>query len=272
MPLDELTISVIEEDGKVSVETLKDALEGAMEMLRSMEKEFTTTETVVRWEITRVEMRSPLKLTFAPRVRSIQGKVARKAKTIGRNIVKSFLKGIDAMETGQTESKGVPQHFNEETLRAAQRLTTIAKKEGAKVTLGSNKGNQITLTDNTIRNANEMVSKSRRYTDASTIEGILEVVSVRERRSVFIWDALTNQKIECFVDEEKLKECLSLFGKRVAISGDVTYRNDLPCTIDVESIERLPGEDEVVRLEDIGPINITEGLSSEEHVRRMRDG
>lgn len=122
------------------------------------------------------------------------------------------------------------------------------------------------------RHVDKKTAKRRIYTDVATIEGNLEVISVRKRPSFFIWEILTNQKIECFTTDKQLDEIVALLRHkpRIAVTGRVHYRNDIPRSIDVESIRVLRDVNELPQPKDIGPINITEGVSSEEHVRRLR--
>jgi hypothetical protein len=261
MTLDELTITLSGDGGRLSVETLKDALDNALDMLRGLESEFVSAGVDVRWEVIRATMKSPFKITFMPRVPGKSGGAT------GRKIVKACLQGIDTIEHSPTP----PKHFTDEVLEAARKLVKTAKKDGASVVISSNGKNQVALTTNSIKNIDEIISKARTYTDLSTIEGRLEVISVHEGFSCVVWETLTNQRIECLMDEESFREILKYLNQRVAVVGKLKYRNHVPKSMQVESITRLPEANELPQPKDIGPINITDGLSSEEHVRRMRD-
>lgn len=261
MPLDEITITLGGQD-RLTVDVLKTQLENALDVLRNVESDFTTADTVVRWEIVRVRMRSPLKVTFAPNV------LGKRGKTIGRKIVKACLDGMNEIE--QTAS--APPHFNDFALKAAKEMVSVAQKEGHKVTFASNGKMQVTLTQQAAKHIDEVVSKARRYTDVSTVEGNLEMVSVHDHPSFFIWETFTRHRVECLVDEAQLKDYFPLLNKRVAVTGTVKYRNHIPVSVAVEDIRVLRDASELPQPSDIGPINITDGVSSEEHVRRMRDG
>lgn len=263
MTLDEFTIILGGQDGRVSAEALKMQLQNALEMLRNLESEFVASGTVVLWEIVRVQMRSPLKVTLSPK---IQG---RSGRSMGRKIVKAAIDGIDRIEQEAT----APPHFNENALKAAKAMAHSAEKEGIKLTLQSSDGKkQVSLTNQIVKHVDEVVLKARRYKDFLTIEGKLEVVSVHDHPSVYIWEHLTGHQIECLVNAENIKEYSQLLNRRVAVRGLVRYRNDIPSAIEVEDIEAMPEEHELPSLKDIGPIDITDGLPSEDHVRRMRYG
>jgi hypothetical protein len=267
MALNQLTITLSDKQGRVSIETLTTALENALSMLRSIESEIVASGVTVRWEISRVSMRSPLRMTFEPRVKSPKGRVSR---SIGNRIVKSVMQGIEGIETG----KSVPRVFTEDALEAARKMFKSAAKEGASVAFGSKTDpRQIKLTESAVKHIDELASKARLYVDFSTVEGRLEIISVHERNTVVIWETLTSNRIECFVDDQQIKQAFSLLGKRVAVTGRVSYRNHVPKTISVEGPVRvLRTTAELPQPKDIGPIDMTDGASSEEHVRRMRNG
>src|SRR5262245_20395614 len=258
MALNELTITLSDPDGRVSIDTLKDGLEKALAMIRSIESGFTTG--TIRWEVIRVRMRSPLRLTIAPYINR------RAVKGVGRKIVQAVVIGVGVIE----QKPVAPKHFNEEALRATKELVSIAKKEGATVTLEAGK-KKVTLTEQAARHVDEVVAKARHYHDVSTVEGTLEVVSVHDHPSFFVYETLTGNRVECFVAEDKLRTYATMLNKRVAVTGRVKYTNHVPRTVEVESIRALPGASESLRLEGIPPINITDGVPPEEHVRRLRD-
>jgi hypothetical protein len=277
MSLDELTITLSDKDGRLSVETLKKALENALEMLRQIEAQVVASGVEVRWEIVRATMRSPFRLTVAPRVtrsKSADGKsigTGRSNQVIARRIVKSALQGVTAIERG----KPAPSYFTDAAMEATRKLVNVAKSDSALVSFESKSVPKIQLTEKSIQNIDALASKSRLYLDYSTIEGRLEVVSVHEHNSFFIWETLTNRRIECFVTPELLNQASALLHKRVRVevSGRVSYRNHVPQSIQVDGPLRvLRDSSELPTPRDIGPINITNGLTSEDHVRRMRNG
>ena len=66
MSLDEITFTLSDPDGRLSIDTLKGTIEKAMNMLRSMEADFVAAGQSVRWEVVRVQRQSPFKMTVAP--------------------------------------------------------------------------------------------------------------------------------------------------------------------------------------------------------------
>jgi hypothetical protein len=122
MPPAAFTIKLGEGQNRVSIETLTEALESAIKMLAGVGEEFTPSGVVVRWELVAASLKSPVALTFKPRV---QGSPPR-ANTIGPRIAAACVRGM-----AQLERKAVqPAHFNEDALLAAERLVKVAQKDG----------------------------------------------------------------------------------------------------------------------------------------------
>ena len=259
MQLDELTITLPDKDGGISVETLKKALENALDMLRSIEANLAAGADV-KWQVVRVKMQSPLEMTFAPKVR-VKG---RSRPGLGRRMVKACLQGVEMIQ----KQARLPQYFSEDTLDAAKKL--IKNTEG--IAFASNGSGKATLTNQAMKNIEELAQKARLYVDFTSIEGRLEVVSVHDGKSISVWETLTNRRIECRMLEEHFQAAQSLLGHRVRVTGRVSYRNHVPTLIRVEEpVQRLRTVAELPQPKDIGPIDITGDLTSEEHVRRMRD-
>ena len=125
MTLDELTITLSDKDGDLSVDTLKKALENSLDMLPQLEASVVASGVEVRWEVVRVRMRSPLKVTLSPR--GVQGRSS--AETVGRQLVKSAYRYVDRIENGET----VPHPFIDGANEATRKLVKSAISEGAAV-------------------------------------------------------------------------------------------------------------------------------------------
>jgi len=267
MSLDELTITLSDKDGRLSVDTLIKALENALEMLRGIESNIIATGVDVRWEVVRVQMRSPLKMTLSPIVRRNQGR-GRPNKTIGKRLVKVALDGISNIEHGNAP----PRYFSDASIDATRRLVKSVAKEGAILSFESQSMHKFSLTERAAKTIDDWASKARLYMDYSTIEGRLEAVSVHEQTTFSVWETLTNHRVECITDEAQVKEASHVLGQRVAVSGRVSFRNHIPKSIHVEGpIRVLRPSSELPQPNDIGPVDITGGLSSEDFVRKLRN-
>lgn len=265
MSLEEMTITLSDKDGRISVDTLRRALENMLEILKSVESAVVSSDFEVRWDVIRVRMRSPLRMTFAPHVAK-RGRT-KSNRPAERRLVRAAMIGLDRAQGG----KSVPREFNDDAIDATLKLVKTASNEGASVAFESPIYKQkIVLTENSADRLRELSAKARLYVDYSTIEGRLEIVSIHEHNSVFIWETLTNNKVECLVSSDQLAQASDLLGRRIAVTGRVHFRNHVPKSVTVEEPFRVL-RDDAPQPADIGPLDITDGLSSEEHVWRMRN-
>lgn len=91
------------------------------------------------------------------------------------------------------------------------------------------------------------------YSDYGTVEGIMDTVRDREGRLEFrVKDPVLGQVVMCHIADEQLQEAFSTFRKRVEVSGVIHYRRDgVPKSIEVESIEALPSDDDLPSPDDV---------------------
>jgi hypothetical protein len=259
---DEFTITLSGEDGHVSVVALIETLENTITILRHLEFQMGAED--VHWEIVRASMQSPLALTVAPRVRDGGVKVQKSAA----RIIRAYSSGMRAIATGPV----VPEYFDEEGLTAARKIATGVKGEDTQLSITVPDEEPVTITKEVADHINQVVSRSRPHYEEGTIEGTLEVVSTHKGYSVSVWEALTRNKVDCFIAPEKLEEAKALLSRRVAVLGRIKYRGTKPVSIQVTEIRRLRDRSELPQPETIGKVNITGGVSSEEYVREWRDG
>src|SRR5262249_62378844 len=112
----ELTIKLGSKDKPLTVETLTEALENTLRMLRSLERQFMNADEPISWEIVRAGMRSPLSITLVPHP---PRELAR--QRIGEKVVKAAVNGLKLLE----REPQLPPHFDEETLEAAKDLAAV---------------------------------------------------------------------------------------------------------------------------------------------------
>lgn len=259
-PPGELRIRLGTKDGTVTVDQLIAALENALDMLRNIERHFPHTGDPIAWRITRASMRSPLTMTLTPVAPQ------KKVRKLGLKIAAAWVMGLKLLEA----TPALPPHFDDYTLESAKKFVSVSKGDGPALKVFGHK-ESVTPTTRTIEHAEELEARARVYIDYATIEGRLEVISTHKVDSFFIWEVLTNHRIECFSTPELFDQAKNLLRKRVAISGRAKYRNNRPVSINVEEIRVLREQGELPQRSDIGPFDITGGTSSEEHVRRFRD-
>jgi hypothetical protein len=259
----EITIQIGDRDQPVTVDNLVAALENTLQMLKGLESHFPHSGEPIQWEIVRALMKSPLSITLAPRPPKGQKRLADK-------VVKAAIGGLKTLETSGEPQ--LPPHFDDEVLEAVEKLSSISQTGTAlKVFVPDEEAAQVELGQQTIKRVKELEARARVYVDYGTIEGRLETISVHNGNSFVVWEAMTNNRIECRITPEQLEEAKQLLGKRVAISGRLRYRNHKPISMEVESIKVLRERAELPQPETMKPIDITGGESSEEYIRRLRN-
>ncbi len=108
------------------------------------------------------------------------------------------------------------------------------------------------------------------------IEGRLQYTSIHGDRNAFrIYPAVGRGSVACLFPPDKLEDARNALDRRIRVSGKLTYPagSDFPKSIRVDSIKRLPSDDELPGLMDLRGIapNLTGNLSSEEFVRGLRN-
>lgn len=263
MALDELTLTLSSPDGRVAVESLASTLDDALELLRSVSADVVASGVNVRWEVTRTRTRHPLQIMVAPYVSGARASVA-----VRRQLIRACMAGVKQIE----ETAEAPAHFNASALDAAKRLA--ARPADSRVSVSWNGKESVTLTENAARHIDAISEKARRYSDRSTIEGRLEIVSVHEQRSFFVSETLTGRRIECFGNDAAFDQALAVVKTRprVEVTGLIHYRDHVPTSIEVEQMRVMPSMHDLPQPREIGPINLTDGVPSEEFVQRQRHG
>jgi hypothetical protein len=257
----ELTITLSGEDGFVSADALIEALENTIKILRHLETQFPVPEKI-RWEIIRASMQSPLALTLAARATEPQAQAA------GDRIVRAAYQGLRAVSTAAVR----PPYFDDESLAAAKELVSEARSEGAQLSIVVPDEEPLIPTETLVENVERVIAGTRTHHEYGTIEGRLEQVSTHKTDSFSVWEIPTDHKVECLATPEQLEKAKELLRKRVAVTGRITYRGGKPRQVKVDELRRLRERHELPQPEDIGPVDITGGLSSEDYVRRWRDG
>lgn len=109
----------------------------------------------------------------------------------------------------------------------------------------------------------------------STVEGWLERLNLHNNANQFvIYPPSIRKGIRCYVSQELVKDAIAAVDKKVAVSGQVSYRPraEVPYEVNVERIEVF-NQDEVPRFEKLRGLvpEITDGLTTEEYLERIHD-
>lgn len=111
---------------------------------------------------------------------------------------------------------------------------------------------------------------------SGSICGMLEYINIHQDKNVFrIYPDVGPTKITCHFPEELTKTAIEAIGKYVEVKGELKFKaiSKYPHEIIVKEIDIFPPEEDLPTLYDLRGIapDLTEGLSSEQFVRKIRD-
>jgi len=110
----------------------------------------------------------------------------------------------------------------------------------------------------------------------SAMNGTLELFNINKNNNLFnLYPVIGAQKIICNFPSALLQKAITAVGHYVNVMGQYKYkyRHSHPYYVNVTALEIYPDENELPSLFDLYDIapNATNGLSSEDFVRRVRD-
>lgn len=258
-PMD-LSVDVEWASDEVSVSSLFDVLRNAERLFTCVSDEMSDVRT--KWRVGSLRMSSPLSVSFFPRA---------KKGIPPAGATKTILDGLDDLQQGSQR----PKFFSNEALRSALALVEILGRSAVSIQMRSRDHDPVFLTRAVAASCDSLLGVASGHVEWATFEGTLDGVNLHddERRRIHLYDVLTDERIDCEVDEdvdlEAIKRSLT---RRVVVSGIARYSSDGRIRMKVDEFETIPEDHELPTIDDIKGTDITGGLSSEEYVRRLRDG
>ena len=166
-------------------------------------------------------------------------------------IIPVFLRGLRAIKKKPER----PSHFSDDALNSAKDLSLAVNGDITRISItGSVNGKlarPIHLNEKVAKNVQEVIGP--RYTAIGSIEGKLEMISIRRPIRFGITHALTKKSIKCRFQSDMLDQVKSALGKRIIASGIVHYNSQHePVRVDVEWIRVLRESSELPTTEELG--------------------
>lgn len=125
-----------------------------------------------------------------------------------------------------------------------------------------------------VREVADKLLREEEWEAWGSVEGYLQMVSIRHSPVCSIYDSLTDHRIECRYPDDMFSQVKEALGKRVLASGDLRHdRRGYVRSIRLHSLVAFPDDNELPTVESTAGIapGITGGLSVTEYVRRLRD-
>lgn len=250
-----LTIKLDGKDGRISVDSFLTLTGETMRILCSIDRRaLDSNRGAIVWNIEEISKSSPLSLT-------IRGEQLGDVKQ-DIDIVRVFLESVETMNA-RPERK---QLFPRENLDNLKHIVTLLDDGVGSIVFSAG--------EKTVRPTQHIAANidalSDRHSEWTTIDGRLEMVTAHRKREFRVYDRLTGESVVCTFKKDMEELVRDGLLRRVVVSGEARYQFGRPHRINVESMQVL--RDAGIRYDDLPPINITDGLSAAEYVRRLRDG
>jgi hypothetical protein len=256
--------------GNVAFATYVAATGGLQKILRELDEIISSRYLgSVRWYVSYLQSKeSGLTLDVVSRVRpEVRKNVPLDA---GNKVASSFVRGLDNIQ-----NQGIsPPYLSEYGLRNLQTMLHVLNKNGAHGYIAKefDEGKEVRVSSKAEEVVRSLIPIKR--TAIGSVEGKLEVISLRKSRKFIVYDALTDKAVACSFHESELEKIRMLLGCRVVVGGIVhTNIKSEPVRVDVEldSI-RVLGDGPLPRTTELTAAypTITGGLSVDEYLRSIR--
>ncbi len=163
-------------------------------------------------------------------------------------IIKAISSGMRLVERRAQR----PRYFSDEALASARELASVADGKGIiSASITADRVAPIAMSKRTALHVETLLDAFIK--DHGTIEGRLDSLSRRGGPHFFVFDALTDEAVRCYVPEAQMREAIAAFGRRVAVTGLIRYRKTTgqPTSVEVERIFVFPTEDKLPTADDV---------------------
>ena len=193
-------------------------------------------------------------------------------KNFGPEVAKVYVDGW-----ARIEHEGMsPPYLTEQGMEAARRIVRRIGKEGIEGIVVSGPEQSVTISPEASARLDQLIPV--KYRSLGSAEGTLETISIHGSPRFTIYHSRTKKAIRCDIpttESKLLGRAKEALGRRVYASGRLERNaRGEPIRIKVEHLRILRERDELPTIAELGGKypDFTGGLTSEEYVRRMRDG
>lgn len=142
-----------------------------------------------------------------------------------------------------------PPYFSDKVLKNIKSLIALTKK-GLPIDLFNEGFGEIKLSNEIALNIEKIIGAI--YESYGSVEGILNVLDLRDKPIFKITDSLNYETIECHFSRDDLEIAKKALEKRVYVYGLIFSRQDgIRIKINVDEIEIFPSENQLPSIEDI---------------------
>lgn len=253
-----ITITIEHSDKNIPFKSFMSIAYNTVSLLRGVDRESSPEHDLsIQWYISQVSMSSPLSLTLE------EAPIIKEREIIHREIIKPFINDINRLERGEK-----PKVFTPDMERRAQSLVRVLSVDGISSIKFESDGAKAQPTQHLAAYVDSDLKQYAPYYEVGSIEGHLEIISVKGRDTVQIQDLRYGIEVTCNVSTIQLEEAKELLRKRVVIRGRVKYNRKRPqVVVDVFDIRELKDSKHAPQPEDIGRLDLTGDIDPVDYLR-----
>ena len=138
----------------------------------------------------------------------------------GSAVIASALEGLAVVE----DTSQRPPHFTDQALRRAKSLVNAAKGDANGLAIFGGSGTarrRVAVSKRLVAHVDELIGTA--FVALGSLEGLLEAATIHDSIAFSIYDAITSRRVVCKCDRDALDLAIKHFGKRVSVSGEVSY-------------------------------------------------
>jgi hypothetical protein len=187
-----------------------------------------------------------------------------------RQVVQELRTGFQRAEEADGRRPAWPDTFGEKAKRAVIKILSHLK-ELDYITIETEGALPVTIDRVVVR---KEIGRPVGYTEFTSIDGELDLISVRGRPSFTIQEHGTGKRIRCVFPDDMMPVVKDALGRRAVVEGIVRFREDgTPISINnITSLEVRPEPTRPIE-ELVGSIpNLTGGVSAVDYIRELRSG
>jgi hypothetical protein len=216
------------EAGKVTASEFKKAVNSFLDMIHEVADEVAGKRRAVSWVVS-VETGSTCLVAEAVPATSAD------LPTIPRTVA-AIKDGMYAIAKGP----GIPQYFSEAAVQHVSDLAVLTGKGEGRQSVSLRFGSErpVELSQAYVDNVAKVFAVHTK--SLGSIEGRLEMLSLRSGFKCHIYDALTDRRVSCTYDSVLFEQVRAALGERVSAYGIISYTSEArPISLKIQSVRVL---------------------------------
>jgi hypothetical protein len=230
---------------QIDADTALTVLTSLLEFLRSV-RDGDTAGSDFHWYFTELAVGSLHTVGVGELIQAVVPRV--KQKTAERRMEAICTRGLRRLNAGAE----IPPGFTGQSLTALHKMGAVFGDSVTAIRVSTPQFRRpIRITSRFAANVAKLVGKG--LTELGSVEGRLVMVSLARGCAFNVSDEVTGSSVVCRVEEQRLEEVKQALGRRVSVSGEVTYHRSSGEPTEISPVDtiRLLDETTPPKLEEI---------------------